>query len=217
MPRGPSPSTSGARPTGRSSCAVRGFRRGIPTGRAARCPPRLPPTSPTASRQVTRCGRQSNISKARSVMRRRSARGTDRSTICGGYTEKVAGFLGTARSQTGSDALFQVTPSPLDVSGTTAAVSSSECGAVATFVGLVRDHNAGRRVLYLDYECYEPLAIKAFARIATEAGTHWPGARLAIDHRVGPLQIGEASVVISAASPHRADAFAACRFAIERI
>ena len=150
-------------------------------------------------------------------MRRRSARGTDRSTICGGYTEKVAGFLGTARSQTGSDALFQVTPSPLDVSGTAAAVSSSGCGAVATFVGLVRDHNAGRRVLYLDYECYEPLAIKAFERIGAEAREQWPAIRLAIVHRVGTLQIGEASVAIAAASPHRADAFAACRYAIERI
>ena len=112
---------------------------------------------------------------------------------------------------------FRVTLEPLDATRTAAAVASPDCGAVATFVGLVRDHNLGRRVLYLDYECYEPLAVKAFARIAAEANAHWPGAGLAIDHRVGPLQIGEASVVISAASPHRADAFAACRFAIERI
>ena len=91
------------------------------------------------------------------------------------------------------------------------------CGAVATFIGLVRDHNAGRRVLYLDYECYEPLAVKSFQRIAAEAAERWPGVRLAIDHRVGPLQIGEASVVIAAASAHRAEAFAACRYAIERI
>ena len=82
---------------------------------------------------------------------------------------------------------------------------------------LVRDHNAGRRVLYLDYECYTPLAVKSFERIAAEAREQWPAARLAIAHRIGPLQIGEASVVIAAGSPHRADAFAACRYAIERV
>jgi molybdopterin synthase catalytic subunit len=96
-------------------------------------------------------------------------------------------------------------------------VSAAECGAVATFVGLVRDHNAGRRVLSLEYECYEPLALKAFRRIADEVSGHWPTARLAIEHRVGPLRVGEASVVIAAGSPHRAEAFSACRYAIERI
>lgn len=117
----------------------------------------------------------------------------------------------------GHDARFRVTRDPLELDRTTAAVSAPDCGAVATFIGLVRNHNAGRRVLYLDYECYEPLAVKAFERIADEAADEWPSARLAIAHRVGPLQIGEASVVIAAASPHRADAFAVCRYAIERI
>ena len=81
----------------------------------------------------------------------------------------------------------------------------------------MRDHNAGRRVLWLDYEAYEPLAVKAFERIGEEAADRWPAARLAIHHRIGRLEIGEASVVIAAASPHRAEAFAACRYAIERI
>ena len=75
----------------------------------------------------------------------------------------------------------------------------------------------GARFAALDYECYEPLAVKSLERIAAEAAVEWPGARLAIAHRVGSLQIGDASVVIAAASPHRADAFAACRYAIERI
>ena len=69
----------------------------------------------------------------------------------------------------------------------------------------------------LEYECYEPLAIKSFERIASEAEAQWPDARLAIVHRVGSLGIGEASVAIAAASPHRAEAFAACRYAIERV
>lgn len=112
---------------------------------------------------------------------------------------------------------FRITADPLNAAAVAAAVSTPDCGAVATFVGLVRDHNAGRRVQYLDYECYEPLALKALERIAREARDEWPEARLAISHRVGPMQIGDASVVIAAASPHRADAFAACRYAIERI
>jgi molybdopterin synthase catalytic subunit len=113
--------------------------------------------------------------------------------------------------------LFRVTREPLDAMHASAAVSAAECGAVATFIGLVRNHNAGRRVVSLEYQCYEPLAIKTFERIAGEALERWPAARLAIVHRVGPLQIGDASVVIAAGSPHRADAFAACRYAIERV
>jgi molybdopterin synthase catalytic subunit len=151
-------------------------------------------------------------------MHPRSVPATDRSTICGGYTEKVAGFAEDQRqARTASEGRFRVTLEPLDTRRAVAAVAAAGCGAVTTFIGLVRDHNAGRRVLYLDYECYEPLAVKSFQRIAAEAAERWPGVRLAIDHRVGPLQIGEASVVIAAASPHRAEAFAASRYAIERI
>jgi molybdopterin synthase catalytic subunit len=90
-------------------------------------------------------------------------------------------------------------------------------GAVATFLGLVRNHNVGRRVLYLDYEAYEPLALKSFERIAEEIQGRWPGVRLALHHRTGRLEVGEASVAIVTASAHRADAFAGCRYAIERI
>ena len=90
-------------------------------------------------------------------------------------------------------------------------------GAVATFLGLVRNHNKGRRVRYLEYEAYEPLARRAFERIAAEVAARWPGAALALHHRVGRLEIGETSVVIAAASAHRAEAFAACRYAIERV
>jgi len=90
-------------------------------------------------------------------------------------------------------------------------------GAIATFVGLVRDENQGRRVRFLEYEAYEPLALRALALIVHEAQAAWPAVRLAIQHRIGRLEIGEASVVIAAASPHRADAFAVCRYAIERV
>ena len=115
------------------------------------------------------------------------------------------------------EARHAITAAPLDAAAVAASVSRHGDGAVASFVGLVRDHNAGREVLWLDYEAYEPLALKAFERIAGEAAERWPEARLAIHHRIGRVAIGEASVVIAAASPHRSEAFAACRYAIERL
>jgi molybdopterin synthase catalytic subunit len=90
-------------------------------------------------------------------------------------------------------------------------------GAVATFIGLVRDNNLNRRVTHLEYEAYEPMAVKGPARICHEAGREWPGVRVAVHHRIGRLEIGEASIVIAAASAHRSAAFAACRYVIERV
>ena len=113
--------------------------------------------------------------------------------------------------------LFHVTSEPLDADTLAAAVAGPDCGALTAFVGLVRETNAGRRVLWIDYQAYDALAEKTFARIAAEAATRWPAVRLAVHHRTGRLAIGEASVAIAAASPHRADAFAACRYAIERV
>lgn len=110
-----------------------------------------------------------------------------------------------------------ITTEPLDLLAISRAVAGDADGAVASFAGLVRDHNLGRRVLFLEYEAYEPLAVKALGRIVAEAQEAWPGTRLAVHHRIGRLAIGEASVVIAAASPHRAHAFAACRYAIERV
>ncbi len=98
-----------------------------------------------------------------------------------------------------------------------AAVAEDGAGAVVSFLGLVRNHNAGRRVRYLEYEAHDPLALKVFERISGEARDRWPGVRLALHHRLGRLEIGEASVAIAAASAHRADAYAACRYAIERV
>lgn len=106
---------------------------------------------------------------------------------------------------------------PLDVTRAIAEVSRPAHGAVATFVGTTRDHSRGRRVLYLEYEAYEPLALKSFQRIDAESRERWPDVALVIHHRVGRVDIGEASVVIAAASPHRADAFAVARYAIERL
>lgn len=112
---------------------------------------------------------------------------------------------------------YEVGPAPLDAARVASALARPDEGAVTMFVGLVRDHNAGRRVLWLEYEAYVPLALKSFEQIGREAATRWPTARLAIHHRTGRVDIGEASVVIAAASAHRAEAFAACRYAIERL
>jgi len=110
-----------------------------------------------------------------------------------------------------------VTSKPLDANALAALVDAKGDGAVVTFAGLVRDHNQGRQVQFLEYEAYEPLAIRALQRIVDEARDLWPGARIAVHHRLGRLEIGEASIVIAAASAHRADAFAACRYTIERV
>lgn len=90
-------------------------------------------------------------------------------------------------------------------------------GAITSFVGTVRDNNVNRRVTHLEYEAYEPLAVKALEQIVDETVAQWPGVRVAVHHRIGHLAIGEASIVIAAASAHRANAFAACRYVIERV
>jgi molybdopterin synthase catalytic subunit len=116
-------------------------------------------------------------------------------------------------------ALVAVTAEVLNLDALTAAVTDGGTGdgAVTSFIGLVRHENRGQRVSYLEYEAYEPLAVRALQRILDESREAWPTTRLAIHHRTGRLELGEASVIIVAASPHRADAFAACRYAIERI
>jgi molybdopterin synthase catalytic subunit len=112
-----------------------------------------------------------------------------------------------------------ITRDPLDLESLTRelAEGASGDGAVATFTGLVRDHNQGRKVHFLEYEAYELLALRALGRIIDEARETWPGVRVGMHHRIGRIEIGEASIIIVAASPHRAHAFAVCRYAIERV
>jgi len=116
-------------------------------------------------------------------------------------------------------ALVAITTAPLDLQALVAEIGAGGVGdgAIATFAGLVRNHNQGRRVRFLEYEAYEPLAVRALERIVLEATAAWPSARLGLHHRIGRLEIGDASIIIVAASAHRTDAFAACRYAIERV
>ena len=115
--------------------------------------------------------------------------------------------------------LVTVTPAPLDLTALTAAVSGrgTADGAVTSFIGLVREQNQGRRVVFLEYEAYEPLAVRALNRILEEARESWPDARVGVHHRIGRIELGEPSIIIVSASPHRANAFASCRYTIERV
>mgnify|MGYP000225488625 CR=1 FL=1 len=119
--------------------------------------------------------------------------------------------------------MLAVTRAPLSVDALAAEVEASVrehgegCGAVASFLGVVRATHQGRAVRYLEYEAFDALALKVFAQIQAEAVDRWPSAALGIAHRVGRLAIGDASIVIIAATAHRAEAFQVCRYAIERV
>lgn len=105
----------------------------------------------------------------------------------------------------------------IDVAALERAVAEPRAGAIVTFAGTTRADNAGRNVVRLEYEAYEPMALSEMRRLAREAGERWQIVRIAISHRVGPVGIGETSVAISVSAAHRADAFEACRFAIDRL
>jgi molybdopterin synthase catalytic subunit len=115
--------------------------------------------------------------------------------------------------------LIDVTSAPLNLESLTGEVirQATGTGAMTNFVGLVRDHNQGRRVRFLEYEAYEPLAVRVLGRIIEEVSEAWPSVTLGVHHRTGRLEVGEASIIIVATSAHRADAFAACRYCIERV
>ena len=119
--------------------------------------------------------------------------------------------------------MLSVTKDPLSVEALTTQVEASVrrrgegCGAVASFVGLVRATHQGRAVTHLDYEAFDTLALNVFSQIQAEATEQWPDAALGIAHRSGRLAVGEASVVVVAATAHRAEAFQVCRYAIERV
>jgi molybdopterin synthase catalytic subunit len=124
----------------------------------------------------------------------------------------------------GASQRFVVTETSLDPREVEALVATGESGAVLTFQGTVRNHagrgtpeDAGRPVTHLEYEAYDDMAVAFLSRIAQEAESRWPGVRVAVHHRKGRLAVGEVSVVIAVAHPHRAEAFDACRHVIERL
>jgi molybdopterin synthase catalytic subunit len=113
--------------------------------------------------------------------------------------------------------LCRVTGEAIDVAALLAAVPSPADGAVLLFLGIVRDENDGRAVASLEYEAYAEMAERKMREIADEARGRWPVGEIAVVHRTGRLEIGEASVAIAVASPHRGEAYEASRYVIEEL
>jgi molybdopterin synthase catalytic subunit len=113
------------------------------------------------------------------------------------------------------DDLVALVRAPIDLAALQAAAPAD--GALCLFAGVVRNENGGRPVRYLEYEAYEEMAIPLMRQIAADARRQWPVTAVRIVHRLGRLEIGEPSVAVAVVSPHRAEAFAACRFAIDTL
>jgi molybdopterin synthase catalytic subunit len=116
-----------------------------------------------------------------------------------------------------SGGAFRLSAEPLSVEQVNTEVASDDAGAIATFVGTTRARSRGRDVIRLEYEAYEEMAEAEMARIASELKARHDVLDVAIHHRVGPVEIGETSVVIAVSAPHRAAAFEACREAIDTL
>jgi molybdopterin synthase catalytic subunit len=112
---------------------------------------------------------------------------------------------------------FEIAETPLSLDALTRAIGEETCGAIASFLGVVRGFARGRRVDHLEYDAYPEMAIAKMRQIGDEIRARWPVDRIAIVHRVGRLGVGEASVAIAVASPHRHEALQACAYAIERL
>jgi len=111
----------------------------------------------------------------------------------------------------------QTQVAPLDEAEVVRRVAGDDTGGVVSFVGTVRDQSRGHSIKYLEYEAYPEMAEREMQKICDEAAQRWPGTRVAIAHRIGHLDIGDAAVVVVAAAPHRGEAFDACRFAIDTL
>ena len=113
--------------------------------------------------------------------------------------------------------MLGLTEEPIDITALVDAVADPTCGALVTFAGMVRDHHEGQRVTGLEYQAYRPMAEKCLAELVEETRARWPEVRVAVLHRIGRLEIGEVSVALAVASPHRVEAYEASRLLIERI
>jgi MoaE-MoaD fusion protein len=116
-----------------------------------------------------------------------------------------------------SGGTFRLQTEPLSLDAVVDEVRSEQAGAIATFVGTTREQSRGRTVQHLDYEAYEEMAEQVMAAIAAELKSRYDVLEIAIHHRTGRVEIGEASVVIAVSAPHRQDALAACKDAIDTL
>jgi molybdopterin synthase catalytic subunit len=113
---------------------------------------------------------------------------------------------------------FAMTFAPLSLEEVYTLADDSANGAIVVMSGMVRNNTDGRAVVALEYQAYEPMAIRVFQQIASEIRKTWTDAtRIVIHHRVGKLQVGEISVLVAVGCPHRSEAFAACQFAIDTL
>ena len=113
--------------------------------------------------------------------------------------------------------MFEIVEQPIELDRLIHAVGRPDAGAIATFLGTTRDNNAGREVIHLEYEAYREMALREMERIGAEAIERFAVKSVAIVHRIGTVAIGEVSVAIAVSAGHRDAAFAACRFAIDRL
>lgn len=113
--------------------------------------------------------------------------------------------------------MFRLTASPIVSDDVASAVSNPEAGAVIVFEGVTRNHHDGKAVERLEYEAYGGMAEREMAQIGSRIADRWPGVRVAMVHRLGVVAVGEASVVIAVSAPHRGEAYAASRFAIDEL
>ena len=113
--------------------------------------------------------------------------------------------------------MFKITDTVITAEDVIQAVEADDAGAIVPFLGTVRNNTDGRKVSYLEYEAYAPMAEKKMAEIAQEIREKWGLDRVAMIHRVGRLEIGEVSVAIAVASTHRKEAFEACKYAMDRL
>jgi len=112
---------------------------------------------------------------------------------------------------------LRITPALLNLDSLIAELARPDCGAVASFVGTVRNHHLGRVVTHLEYSAYEPMALQVLESIREAGQARWPDADFGCHHRVGALVVGDAAVVIVVVAPHRAEAFEACAWFLERL
>jgi molybdopterin converting factor subunit 1 len=126
-------------------------------------------------------------------------------------------FLPPMSGGSSRDGHFWLSETPIDGAMVAEKVRAPECGGIAIFVGTVRGESKGKQILRLEYEAYPGMAEKRMGEIGEAVGRRWAGARMAIAHRVGKLGVGEVAVAVAVATPHRAEAFEACRYAIDRL
>lgn len=126
-------------------------------------------------------------------------------------------FIPPTGGGTSIEPVIQLTREPLDRNALVTAVSHPSVGGIVVFEGVVRDNARGKQVRYLEYDVYEEMAIEQIRTIIAEVQQRWGVERIAVAHRFGRLEIGEASVIIVVASPHRGEAFDACRYIIDTL